>query len=163
MRFACFQTPSVCEVTMNYKRLTFVLLAVLISIPLFVAHSAGGRIEGKVTDPKGAAVSGATVKVTNQTTKQEFTAVTDAQGRYKVEGLPAGVYDVSVAAAGFKETRQADVMVDDDAVKQTDLRVEIALIEAQVKVSTAAQEGNVDLTYQTLRHLATADQDINGK
>src|SRR5689334_228906 len=147
---------------MNYKRLIFVLLAVLISIPLFVAYGAGGRIEGKVIDPKGAAVPGATVKVTNQTTKQEFTAVTDAQGRYKVEGLPAGVYDVSVAAAGFKETRQADVKVDDDAVKQTDLRLEIAPIEAEVKVSTTAQKGNVDPTYQTLRQLAKAESDFTG-
>ena len=85
---------------MKFKRLIFVLLAVLISIPLFVAHGAGGRIEGKVTDPKGAPVAGANVTVINQTTKQEFTAVTDAQGRYKVEGLPAGVYDVSVIATG---------------------------------------------------------------
>src|SRR5690242_17573336 len=100
---------------MNYKRLTFILLTVLISIPLLVVHGAGGRIEGKVTDPKGAAVPGATVTVTNQTAKQDFTAVTDAQGRYKVESLPAGVYDVRVAATGFKETRQADIKVDDDA------------------------------------------------
>jgi len=126
---------------MKFKRVTFLLLAVLISIPLLVVHGAGGRIEGKVTDPKGAAVPGASVKVTNQTTKQEFTAVTDAQGRYKVEGLPAGVYDVSVAATGFKEAHQTEVKIDDDAVKQTDVRLEIAPIEAEVKVSTAAQKG----------------------
>lgn len=147
---------------MNYQRLALILLTVLISIPLFVVHGAGGRIEGKVTDPKGAAVSGATVTVTNQTTKQDFTAVTDAQGRYKVEGLPAGVYDVRVAATGFKELRQTDVKVDDDAVKQTDLRLEIAPIEAEVKVSTAAQKGNLDPTYQSLRQLAKLESDFTG-
>ena len=57
---------------------------------------AGGRIEGKITDPKGAAIAGATVTVTNQVTKQDFTAVTDNQGKYKVEGLPAGIYTVRV-------------------------------------------------------------------
>ena len=147
---------------MNFKRLALVLLTVLISIPLFVVHSAGGRIEGKVTDPKGAAVSGATVTVTNQTTKQDFTAVTDAQGRYKVEGLPAGVYDLRIVASGFKEARQTDVKVDDDAVKQTDLRLEIAPIEAEVKVSTAAQKGNLDPTYQSLRQLAKLESDFTG-
>jgi hypothetical protein len=30
------------------KRLTFILLAALISIPLLVVHGAGGRIEGKI-------------------------------------------------------------------------------------------------------------------
>jgi hypothetical protein len=144
------------------KRFALLLLAALISIPLFVVHGAGGRIEGKVTDPKGAAIPGATVTVTNQTTKQDFRAVTDAQGRYKVEGLPAGVYDVSVVAKGFKDGRQAEVKVDDDSVKPIDLRLEIAPVEAQVKVPTGSQKGNLDPIYQSLRQLAKTDQDFAG-
>jgi Carboxypeptidase regulatory-like domain/Peptidase family M1 domain len=132
-------------------RVTFILLAALLSIPLFVVHGAGGRIEGKITDPKGAAIPGASVTVINQTSKQEFTAVTDGQGRYKVEGLPAGVYDVTVVAKGFKETRQSDVNVDDDSVKPIDVKLEIAGVEAQVKVATGSQKGNLDPIYLSLR------------
>jgi hypothetical protein len=67
----------------------FVLITLLaaLSVPSIV-HGAGGRIEGKVTDPKGAAVAGASVTITEEANDQRFTAVTDAQGRYKVEGLP---------------------------------------------------------------------------
>jgi hypothetical protein len=144
------------------KRLPFILLAALLSIPLFVVHGAGGRIEGKITDPKGAGIAGASVTVTNQTSKQEFTAVTDAQGRYKVEGLPAGTYNVTVAAKGFKETRQADVKVEDDGVKPVDVRLEIASLEAQVKVATGSQKGNLDPIYQNLRQLAKLDTDFAG-
>jgi len=144
------------------KRLTFILLAVLLSIPLFVVHGAGGRIEGKVTDPKGGPVPGATVKVINQITKQDFTAVTDADGRYKVEGLPAGVYNLSVTATGFKDARQADIKVDDDAVKATDVQLEIAAVEAEVKVSTGSQKGNLDPVYLSLRRLTKTEQDFNG-
>ena len=144
------------------KRLALIVVAVLLAIPLFVVHGAGGRIEGKITDPKGGAISGASVTVTNQTSKQEFTAVTDAQGRYKVEGLPAGVYDVVIKAKGFTETRQTDVNVDDDAVKPVDVRLEIAAVEAQVKVATGSQKGNLDPIYQNLRQLAKLDQDFNG-
>lgn len=144
------------------KRFTLLLLALLVAIPLFVVHGAGGRIEGKVTDPKGAAIPGATVTVTNQATKQDFTAVTDAQGRYKVEGLPAGTYDVSVTAKGFKDARQASIAVEDDAVKTTDLKLEIAPVEAEVKVSTGAQKGNLDPVYQSLRQLARLQPDFNG-
>ena len=142
-------------------RVTLILLAVLLSIPLFVVHGAGGRIEGKITDPKGAAIQGATVTVTNQTSKQEFKAVTDAQGRYKVEGLPAGVYDVSVAAKGFQEMRQADVNVDDDSVKPVDVKLEIAAVEAQVKVATGSQKGNLDPIYLSLR-LPKNEPDFTG-
>jgi hypothetical protein len=38
------------------------------ALPLIVVHGAGGRIEGKVTDPKGAVIVGATVTVTNPVT-----------------------------------------------------------------------------------------------
>ncbi|HET9526538.1 MAG TPA: carboxypeptidase-like regulatory domain-containing protein, partial [Pyrinomonadaceae bacterium] len=144
------------------NRLTFILLAALLSIPLFVVHGAGGRIEGKVTDPKGAAIRGATVTVTNQISKQAFTAVTDAQGSYKVEGLPAGVYDVVVTAKGFKEAFQAEINVEDDSVKAVDLRLEIAPVEAQVKVAASSQKGNLDPVYQSLRLLARSDQDFAG-
>jgi len=144
------------------KRFTFILLAVLISIPLLVVYGAGGRIEGKITDPKGAAIPGATVTVTNQTTKQTFSAVTDPQGKYKVEALPAGTYDVSVSAKGFKESSQAGVKVEDDSVKAVDIRLEITPLEAQVKVATGSKNSNLDPIYQSLRMLAKADQDFGG-
>ena len=145
-----------------FNMLAFILLAALLSVPLFVVHGAGGRIEGKITDPKGAAIPGAAVTVTNQTSKQEFTAVTDGQGRYKVEGLPAGTYEVTVAAKGFKETKQADVKVEDDSVKPVDVKLEISAVEAQVKVATGSQKGNLDPIYQNLRQLAKTDQDFAG-
>ncbi len=66
-----------------------VLLATL-TVSMIVAHSAGGGIEGKVTDPKGAAVAGASVTITTEGNPQKFTGVTDHEGHYKVEGLPAG-------------------------------------------------------------------------
>ena len=144
------------------KQVAFILLAALVAIPVFIAHAAGGRIEGKVTDPKGAAIPGATVKVINQTTKQDFTAVTDAQGRYQIESLPAGTYDLSVSAKGFKDTQQTDIKVEDDAAKQTDLRLEIAPVEAEVKVQAGSLKGNLDPTYQSLRQLAKTSQDFSG-
>src|ERR1043165_7004962 len=96
------------------KGLSLLLLLILLSTT-FIAHAAGGRIEGKVTDPKGAAIPAAAVTITNQVTKQDFTTVTDGQGRYKVEGLPAGIYTVRVAVKGFNDGRREDVNVEDDA------------------------------------------------
>ncbi|HSD47621.1 MAG TPA: carboxypeptidase-like regulatory domain-containing protein, partial [Pyrinomonadaceae bacterium] len=144
------------------KRLTFILLAALISIPLLVVHGAGGRIEGKITTPEGAAVPEATVTVTNKTTKQSFSAVTDAQGQYKIEGLPAGVYNVNVAAKGFKEVRGTDIKVEEDGVQTADLRLELPPLEAQVKVAAGSQKGNLDPTYLALRQLSKTPQDFGG-
>jgi len=144
------------------KGLFLVLLMALLSLPLSVVHAAGGSIAGKVTDPKGAAIPGASVTVTNKTTNQDFSTVTDAQGRYKVEGLTAGVYDIVIVAKGFKETRQADIKVEDNAVRSVDVGLEIAPVEAQVKVATGPQKGNLDPVYQTLRQFGKTDQDFTG-
>jgi Carboxypeptidase regulatory-like domain/Peptidase family M1 domain len=142
------------------KRFSLLLIAAVLFIPFFVTYAAGGRIEGKITDPKGAAIPAATVTVTNQATKQEFTAVTDAQGRYKVEGLPAGVYSVRASVKGFNNGNREDVKVADDAVAAIDLRLEIAPVEAKVKVPI--QKGNLDPVYLSLRQLGRGDQDFSG-
>ncbi len=144
------------------KGLFLVLLMALLSLPLSVVRAAGGSIAGKVTDPKGAAIPGASVTVTNKTTNQDFSTVTDAQGRYKVEGLTAGVYDIVIVAKGFKESRQADIKVEDNAVRSVDVGLEIAPVEAQVKVATGPQKGNLDPVYQTLRQFGKTDQDFTG-
>ena len=145
------------------RKLSLLLVSVVLSIPFLVTYAAGGRIEGKITDPKGAAIPGATVTVTNEATNQDLTAVTDAQGRYKVEGLTAGSYTVRVTVKGFNDGRRDNVKVEDDAVAAVDVRLEIAPVEAQVKVPTGAQKGNLDPIYQSLRQLGRADQDFGGE
>jgi hypothetical protein len=142
------------------KRTCLLLIVALLSFPLFIAYAAGGRIEGKVTDPKGAGIPAATVTITNEATKQNFTAVTDAQGRYKVEGLPGGTYTISVSVKGFDDGRRANVKVEDENATAIDVRLEIAPVEAQVKVAT--QKGNNDPVYQSLRQLGRNDQDFAG-
>ena len=129
------------------KGLSLLLLIILLSTTFFIAHAAGGRIEGKVTDPRGAAMPAASVTITNQVTKQDFTTVTDGQGKYKFEGLPAGTYTVRVAVKGFNEGRHEDVNVEDDATVTIDLRLEITPVEAEVKVTTV--KANVDPVYQS--------------
>jgi hypothetical protein len=145
------------------KRLSLLLIVTVLWIPLLIVNAAGGRIEGKITDPKGAAIPGATVTVTNQTTKQDFTVVTDPRGNYKVEGLPAGNYTVRVSGKGFNEGRRDDVKVADDSASTIDVRLEIAPVEAELKVVTGAQKGNLDPIYQALRQLGRGDQDFAGE
>lgn len=144
------------------KTLTILVLVSLLSIPLFVAYGAGGRIEGKIADPKGAAITAATVTITNQTTGQDFTVVTDSEGRYKVESLPPGVYNITVTAKGFNQGRRENVKIEEGSVAPVDLNLEIAQLEAQVKVSTSGQKGNLDPVYQELRQQAKKDQDFAG-
>ena len=148
---------------MKYSRMKFGLMAVclaLLAMPVLIVHSAGGRIEGKVTDPKGAIVVGAQVTVTDPATDRKFTATTDTQGRFKVEGLSAGEYTVTISAPGFSEARRETVKVADGAATTIDIKLEIAGLEAAVTVSGV--KANVDPVYQQLRQTGRAEGDFAG-
>jgi len=149
---------------MKNKRLPRVLIvisALLFALPLIIVHGAGGRIEGKVTDPKGAVIVGAAVTVTEANTNQTYTAVTDKQGQFKIEGLPPGAYTVTVSAQGFSEARREDVKVDEGAAAAVDLKMDLAPVEATVTVTTG-EKANSDPTYHKLRDAGKAAGDLAG-
>jgi hypothetical protein len=148
---------------MNNSRIKIGLMAVclaLLAMPTMIVHSAGGRIEGRVTDPKGAVVVGATVTVTDPATDQKLTATTDTQGRFKIEGLSAGAYTITISAPGFGETRREMVKVTDGAVTPFDIKLEIATVEAAVTVTNV--KANSDPVYQQLRQTSRSEGDFGG-
>src|SRR5262245_4595056 len=57
-------------------------------------------ISGKVIDSAEAAVGDATITVRNLATGATKSATTDEQGRYRVQDLPVGVYEVQASATG---------------------------------------------------------------
>src|SRR6187455_3311226 len=66
------------------------------------AASAAGII-GQITDGTGAILPGVTVTATSPALQvPSVTAVTDAQGEYRLSPLPIGVYTVVYELAGFQ-------------------------------------------------------------
>ena len=68
-----------------------------------------GRIVGTVFDPNKAVVPNAAVTVTNKDTKSLQKVSTNGTGGYVVPALNPGVYDVTVAAAGFRTIVQSGI------------------------------------------------------
>ena len=90
------------------RSLSHSLLMVLLVIGLSVAafgQKTTGAIEGTVKDPKGAVVPGASITVTGVDIGYSRTVTSNAEGFYRLIDVPAGVYNVTVAAAsGFSAT-----------------------------------------------------------
>ena len=95
-------------------------------------------ISGKVADPSGAAVPGATVTVTSLETGATRTTTTDATGTYRVLSLAVGPYSVKAEAAGFKAAVQSGInlVVAQEAV--VNLRLEVGVVQEQVTVTAEA-------------------------
>lgn len=71
-----------------------------------------GALTGVVQDSSGAAVPGATVKLTSTETSLTLTTKTDASGVYVFSPIKIGHYSITVTAPGFSQTTQQNVTVD---------------------------------------------------
>ena len=60
-----------------------------------------GRITGAVRDAQGAAVPGATVKLTNPSTGLERTVISDQNGEFNFPELALGTYSLTITKDGF--------------------------------------------------------------
>ena len=85
------------------------LPALVIASTVSMAQTIVSSIRGRVTDPQGAVISGATVTVREISTNLTGTARTDNTGHYLIATLPAGTYEVKVDATGFATEQQSNV------------------------------------------------------
>ena len=77
-------------------------LIVLLSSSAGAQTQTSGCIKGTVTDAMGAVVAGAEVRLVNRTTGELRNLFSSAAGEYAFPLLPVGLYQLSIAASGFK-------------------------------------------------------------
>jgi hypothetical protein len=101
-----------------------------------------GNIGGTVSDPSGAVIAGANVTVVGPT--GERTAVTDAEGRFLVQLLIPGYYNVKVSKEGFKtaEVKTAEVVTG----RTSNVTVKLELGTSATTIEVSASSVNVDTT-----------------
>ena len=76
-----------------------------------LAADQGAQISGRVQtqDASPAAIAGALLQARNETTGLVFSTTSDSSGNYTFAGLPAGIYDLVINAAGFARAEIAGV------------------------------------------------------
>lgn len=71
-----------------------VLLLLLFSWPCG-AQNRSASIGGQITDSRGAPVASVSISITNLASKQTAVTVTDAEGRYELDGMAEGAYAIT--------------------------------------------------------------------
>src|ERR1043165_957403 len=84
-----------------------------------------GTMTGTVTDPVGAVLPGALITITNVDNNFERTFTTDDRGDYTVTLLPAGLYRIEVALAGFRTAVVENISVSLDDRLRIDFMLQI--------------------------------------
>ena len=100
---------------------------------------AANVITGEVKDPNGAAVTGATVTVTNEETGQSFVTNTNDEGSFRTQPLLAGNYTVRIEAPGFTRYEMQDVAVSHR--RPSDVEVELRPAGVAETVTVTAEGG----------------------
>ncbi len=103
------------------------------------AQAPTGSLRGLTTDPSGAAVVGAEVKVTDNATHAEYATVSGADGQFTVANLNPGVYTVTVTMKGFRKGVFADVKIIVSQIYDLAAKLEIGELTNTVVVE-AGQE-----------------------
>jgi hypothetical protein len=93
------------------KTIAIVVLATLCCVNIALCQTETATISGRVTDPSGAAISGADVQVQNVLTGREVTIKTNSSGLYVATAIQPGTYRVIVSNPGFKQLVKPDVIL----------------------------------------------------
>src|SRR5436305_5854963 len=102
------------------------------------AAAMNGEITGTITDPSGAAVSGATVEISNADTGFKQSAKTGESGLYRFAVLPLGTYEIAVQAAGFGPAKRTGITLTAGLTATVDITVAVAGTTTMVDVSASA-------------------------
>src|SRR5580658_672382 len=108
----------------------FLVPAFLWRVPAMAQGETTSAIVGSVTDPSGAAVSGATVTITNTENGLKRSVKTDDSGRFSFPQLKPGLYSVKAEADGF-EAQQNNSVPAGLGQKQT--------VDFQLKIASASE------------------------
>src|SRR5258708_153096 len=93
------------------KRFALAGACLLLIAATAAAPTGQGSLRGYVKDEQGGALPGVTVTAKSPALIQPTTAVTDAEGYYRLLNLPPGTYTVTSGLTGFAALRPEGILL----------------------------------------------------
>jgi hypothetical protein len=121
--------------------LSVIAIVVLLFSPLGVqpakADNLYAKIQGTVTDPTGAVLSGVKLTATNVGTNLAYSAQTSADGNYVFLNLPIGTYRVTATNSGFRTFTATGITLVLDEIFALNIKMELGQVSEQVLVEAS--------------------------
>jgi hypothetical protein len=121
------------------------------------AQEVSAGITGRITDPTGAAIVGATARDVDRGTV--WPTQTNEEGIYAFPRIPVGNYDLKVEAKGFKTLTRPGITLELNQRARLDLTMELGAVTETVEVTGVAPLLNTDTTI--VRSVLTSNSIIN--
>lgn len=155
-----------CNYTFFLFGAFFFALATFLCVGSLAAQTAGtGTISGTISDPSGAAISAATVDVTDVDTGIVHTVAADESGLYYAPFLQPGHYTVAATKEGFARVERKDILLEVGHKLEIDLALPLKTTAETITVTGAApliEPDKTDLS-QTISETLGANLPLNGR
>ena len=124
---------------MRVRLLVVCLLALFMGGAQYAgAQERFGSLTGTVTDQQGGAMPGVTVVITNATSGESRTFVTDSNGKYNAPDLQPGRYRVAFELQGFNRIERQDISVVLGRTFNLDAQLQVGAVTETVQVTAEA-------------------------
>jgi hypothetical protein len=133
----------------SFRRILSLATFLVTSLPVFAAQGGNaGSVQGIVTDPSGAVIPNAALRLYNDRSGMDRSMTSDAQGQFTFTNVPFNTYRLSVTANGFAPVSQN---VDVRSVVGTSLKLtlEVSGGSQTVTVESSGDLIEADSTFHT--------------
>ncbi len=130
----------------------FLALALVLAVSgaTFAQEETAATVTGQVTDSTGAVISGATVIITNDTTRQERRLQTNDDGQFVITPLIPGTYTLTVEQPNFKKYVESSITLNAKDRRLLNVVLEVGNVSELVTVTSEQNVVQDSPTGQTL-------------
>jgi hypothetical protein len=134
-----------------------------------IAPGGGAQItstlEGTVSDQKGLTVAGAEIYISSAALAVERRVLTDSAGVYRIAGLPAGIYTVTVSKDGFttEASRNLELTLNQTVALNVTLKVGSRVDTVEVSAAAPLLESVSSSSGSTITPAQIEQMPINGR
>ncbi len=117
------------------------LLVLAACLVLCASMAQAEDIKGTVTDPSGAVMPGAVVRISNHESGAEISVTSGREGEFRATGLHPGTYDVFVNCPGFAPFSREQVALKRGELLEVHAVLKLASVSMQTTVTAKAPLG----------------------
>ena len=118
----------------------FRVLAIAVLVAPALAQTSRGGVAGTVTDPSGAVIVDAEVRLTNKETGVVRSSTTNLVGVYHFDAVALGTFDLEIKKPGLATFVSHEVVVQGNRTTTIDATLEVGGNDSIVEVNAATEE-----------------------
>lgn len=138
------------------SRLMSALVLLTASLPVALAQTSTANLTGLISDPAGAAIPAARVRLENTATRETRETTSGNEGRFTFSQILPGTYSVQAEATGFKSFTQKNIILLSGQSGAVNIAMQIGELSQRVEVGAAG----VQIDTQTANQAITLEREM---